>query len=755
MPSGVTEEVQTTKQDQPKVSNVMAPLDDDKNVSEQQVKIKKEDKSNEEGVEVVLGEERNPTVVDSPRRVTSHDQAVFRPPQAVRPQAMRAPSAPPPPPPPHGQPPYVQSSGSWGYGMPPHPPSSGGDYRGGRPYPVPSYNHSAPSFEDPAYHQTSHYTPPVSYPGYRSSEEVNVISPNHKTDPHYNRTPHTPRQRNMPPPNYYHYPPTSPVSRQEMMAPGAPSSASRGRGHPPIRRGGAGEGPYSRAQRGDYPHDDGTWTRYPVAHSPGRDRPHPQVVTESSFDSEHISRESQSHGSHPGSHPPTPRGHPVPPPPVQSGPQDPHQFYGGGGSWGSFDSATGPPPHFDDQRYYGYPPDSSYGAYNSNPPTPYSQNDIYRADSFHGHPGVHPVYPGHHHFAQHPGAYPYSYDEDERKGYHSDHKDKKGRMTPKTSNKSSSSNMLLPKAAEEVDFDVTDPPPEPVSQPSDKPVCESLADVNGYDVLCGRGGGTNSQVGNRRFRKLVQEFQPTYLLARRKEKPLLARSIVLIIRKRGGRFLKKDDDTGELYEVGDTKAEAKTSQALREGLDVRATKSAASSLLEKKKKKQQEEVEEAAEAAAVAASEEMNNETSPKTVKSPMSTSSVEMKHERKTVPRDQSPPALPRLQGEEVKSGYPHPHSPEQYAHSKRRRTRPVNAPSDRFFPEFCPPRADFGRPGSPGMDDDSSIALGSTPMRRNMSREDSDDFEEPRGCAGIAFDVMTGAATGSFCLGPTGWRR
>ena len=746
MPSGVVEEVQTNKQDQPKAADVMSPSESNKNGNAEPT-TKNDDKQNEEGVEVVLGDERNPTMVDSPRRVNTHDQAVFRPPQTVRPQAMRAPSGPPPPP--HGQP-YVQSSGSWGYGMPPH----SGDYHG-RPYPVAPYNSAAASFEDPSYHApppppppTSHYTPPVNYPGYRSSEEVNVISPNHKGDPHY-RPPHTPRSRNMPPPNYYHYPPTSPVSRQEMMAPGTPGAMSRGRSHPPIRRGGS-EGPYSRAQRGDYPHDDGAWGRYPISHSPGRDRPHPSVVTESSFDSEHVSRESQSHGSHP----PTPRSshpHPHPPHPVPSAPHgDPHyQFYGGGGSWGSFDSAAGPPPHFDDQRYYGFPPDSPYGAYH---PTPYSPSDIYRADSFHGHPGVHPVYSGHPHPPHH-GSYPYSYDEDDRKGYHSDGKDKKGRMTPKTSNKSSSTNMLLPKAAEEVDFDVTDPPPEPVTQASEKPICESLADVNGYDVLCGRGGGTNSQIGNRRFRKLVQEFQPTYLLARRKEKPLLARSIVLIIRKRGGRFLKKDDDTGELYEVGDTKAEAKTSQALREGLDVRATKSAASSLLEKKKKKQQEEAQEAAEAAAAAASESGSPTKSSK-VTSPAA--STPGKEEKKTPSREQSsPPTLPRLQGEEVKSGNVHPHSPEQFAHSKRRRTRPVNAPSDRFFPEFCPPRADLGRPASPGVDDDSSIALAATPIRRNMSRDDSDRYEEPRGCAGIAFDVMTGAATGSFCLGPTGWRR
>jgi len=131
----------------------------------------------------------------------------------------------------------------------------------------------------------------------------------------------------------------------------------------------------------------------------------------------------------------------------------------------------------------------------------------------------------------------------------------------------------LPPAAAEVDFPVTSPPAEPVVPPSDQAVADSPAAINSHDVLCGRGGGTNSQIGNRRFRKLVQEFQPTYLLARRKEKPLLARTIVLIIRQRGGRFLKKNDSTSELYEVGDSKAEAKTSQALREGLDVRATKS--------------------------------------------------------------------------------------------------------------------------------------------------------------------------------------
>jgi hypothetical protein len=90
----------------------------------------------------------------------------------------------------------------------------------------------------------------------------------------------------------------------------------------------------------------------------------------------------------------------------------------------------------------------------------------------------------------------------------------------------------------------------------------------------GRGGGTNTQAGNRRFRGIVNAHQPIYLAARRKEKPLIARCIVEWIREQGGKFLKKDEVTGKHYDVGCERAEAKTSQALREGLDVRATKNA-------------------------------------------------------------------------------------------------------------------------------------------------------------------------------------
>ena len=406
---------------------------------------------------------------------------------------------------------------------------------------------------------------------------------------------------------------------------------------------------------------------------------------------------------------------------------DPHRpgFYGGG-SFGSFDSHA-PPPHFDDYRYYGgHPP---------HPDSPYSHY------SYHGYsPGGGYYDP----YSPHPeyGRPPHSYEDDDR-------------MNPVSPNdKGSNSGMMLPKAAQEVDFDVTDPPMEPVTPPSKVPVCESPADVNSYDVLCGRGGGTNSQIGNRRFRKLVQEFQPTYLLARRKEKPLLARTIVLIIRKRGGRFLKKDEETGELFEVGDAKAEAKTSQALREGLDVRATKSAASSLLDKKKKKKG------------AKGKEDDAET-----KEGDSVASPARPSEQPSMPAPpSSPPTLPRLQGEEKEESktVTTPPSPDAMQFRKRRRMRSGDNGSgcmggfqDKLFSDFCPPRADLARAGSPILGESPSMHMSDSPQRQRAKYDDDDiryetenETAASRGCAGIALDAITGAASGSFCLGPRKWR-
>jgi len=89
------------------------------------------------------------------------------------------------------------------------------------------------------------------------------------------------------------------------------------------------------------------------------------------------------------------------------------------------------------------------------------------------------------------------------------------------------------------------------------------------DVLCGRGGATNNHIGNKRFRAVVAEYQNEYLLARKKDKVLIARRVVDRIKQNNGRFLKRASGSDVWAEVTYKKATEKTSQALREGLDVR------------------------------------------------------------------------------------------------------------------------------------------------------------------------------------------
>ncbi|KAG7366432.1 hypothetical protein IV203_029102 [Nitzschia inconspicua] len=696
----------------------------------------------DEGVEVVLdGTGSKTTVVDSVLSRPSQDQNVFRAPHPVRPRAVRG-----------GRPPHPHASGSYGYGHPPQygghhahgRPPSHGDYRQG-PYPVSyaqsgSFDHQDGVSVYPGAPPTSHYSPHVQYPppGARRPEDVNVISPNHKDHHPHQHHPHGARSgasgsRYPPSGPGYHYPPQSPVSR-----PGGHAVSS-----PPRMRG------YGRH------------TGYPTP-----DRSRPPLVTESSFDSDYYS----SHASHSSPHPTTPNApHYGPPPHSSNGHHDPH--YGYGGSFeGSFDSHH--PPH--GGHHQGYYDERSH--YHS-PSHPYSEHSPYSSHSYGYSPSAGSYYDPYSPYAGHYGRHPRSYDEQERYHHYYGHPDYEHGLK-----KDEKSGMILPKAASEVDFEVTDPPMEPITPASTEPVCETPADVNSYDVLCGRGGGTNSQIGNRRFRKLVQDFQPIYLLARRKEKPLLARTIVLIIRKRGGRFLKKDEETGELYEVGDAKAEAKTSQALREGLDVRATKSAASSLMDKKKKKSSKPGDESDSVPdSHTAGEEDAVSPSSAAKKSPTKEGDDAARSDdvsKTSKDRSESPPTLPKLHGEVVSSSKvtEAPPSPEQMQFRKRRRMRSADGDvttsgcgvnpfsGDKLFPDFCPPRADLARTASPPPrgSEDHHMDVGITPIGARGGRYDDDDIRYEQdtpgatsaGCAGIALDMMTGAAAGSFCLGPREWR-
>jgi len=94
-----------------------------------------------------------------------------------------------------------------------------------------------------------------------------------------------------------------------------------------------------------------------------------------------------------------------------------------------------------------------------------------------------------------------------------------------------------------------------------------------HDVLCGRGGGTNAHIGNSHWRMLVSANKELYVTLPKRQKMLLSKSIVNAVRSQNppGRFLQKDSKTDLWYDVGDQRAQEKTSQALREGApDIRS-----------------------------------------------------------------------------------------------------------------------------------------------------------------------------------------
>jgi hypothetical protein len=93
--------------------------------------------------------------------------------------------------------------------------------------------------------------------------------------------------------------------------------------------------------------------------------------------------------------------------------------------------------------------------------------------------------------------------------------------------------------------------------------------IRPHDVLLGRGGAANNHLGNRLFRSIVLHYQVEYLQSKKLEKVNVARKVVSIIHSEGGRFLKRNGKDDAWEEVDLKKAQEKTSQALREGLDVR------------------------------------------------------------------------------------------------------------------------------------------------------------------------------------------
>lgn len=87
-----------------------------------------------------------------------------------------------------------------------------------------------------------------------------------------------------------------------------------------------------------------------------------------------------------------------------------------------------------------------------------------------------------------------------------------------------------------------------------------------HDVLLGRGGASNHHHGNAVFRAVVAKTRPLYQSAQKKQKIVVAQSIVTAVASQNppGRFLERDKRTKLWCEVSYTRAVEKAKQALRE-----------------------------------------------------------------------------------------------------------------------------------------------------------------------------------------------
>jgi len=92
------------------------------------------------------------------------------------------------------------------------------------------------------------------------------------------------------------------------------------------------------------------------------------------------------------------------------------------------------------------------------------------------------------------------------------------------------------------------------------------AERTNNDVLCNKGGYTNTWPGNIFYRSLVKSNYFKYKTTKRDNKLLISHSIVQEVRSLNppGRFLQLDEITGLNWDIGDDAARSKTSQCFRD-----------------------------------------------------------------------------------------------------------------------------------------------------------------------------------------------
>jgi hypothetical protein len=85
------------------------------------------------------------------------------------------------------------------------------------------------------------------------------------------------------------------------------------------------------------------------------------------------------------------------------------------------------------------------------------------------------------------------------------------------------------------------------------------------DVLCGRGKMSVDHSGNKQFRSMIALHLRAYLATKaRGIKSGMVEHIVRKVRESGGKFVKKDGNSGEWFDIGDKEAHKKVGHAFRD-----------------------------------------------------------------------------------------------------------------------------------------------------------------------------------------------
>ena len=159
-----------------------------------------------------------------------------------------------------------------------------------------------------------------------------------------------------------------------------------------------------------------------------------------------------------------------------------------------------------------------------------------------------------------------------------------------------------------------------------------------YDVICARGRMAKNHAGNIRYRAIIQSTLVRYSQADTKlKKSMIVSEVVDCIRRSSpdGGFVKKDEESGQWYEVGTHLAREKTSQTFRDNLDTQYKSST------KAKKRRREAIRgEASSKASSSASLSSSPSASPMPTKAPLSIGIPSMISPMMTIPLAAAPAA-------------------------------------------------------------------------------------------------------------------